>query len=57
MKYLITGISGFVGGHYLEYLSAKKPGTQVIGVDEKAPKLAFLKEEFRKKVKFHKIYF
>ena len=31
MKYLITGISGFVGGHYLEYLFAEKPDAEIVG--------------------------
>lgn len=52
IKYLITGISGFVAGHYLEYLSAQKPKTGIIGVDLKQPDLKFLSPSFRKRVKF-----
>ena len=36
-KYLITGVSGFVGGHYLEYLIAKKPDVHISGIDISSP--------------------
>ena len=42
MKYLITGISGFVGGYYLEYLFAEKPCAEIIGIDAYRPKFQFL---------------
>jgi len=48
MKYLITGISGFVAGHYLEYLALKKPGVKIAGIDLHS------KKSFRKKSKFYK---
>lgn len=54
MRYLITGISGFVGGHYIEHLFAKKPGAEVIGIDRCWPDLGFLKKSFRKKIRFHR---
>ena len=51
--YLITGISGFVAGHYLEYLSSRKPQAKIIGVDISCPKLNFLPYSFRKKITFY----
>jgi len=53
MKYLITGISGFVAGHYLEYLFRKNPSAEVIGIDEEAPDFYFLKKDVRKKIKVY----
>ena len=50
MKYLITGISGFVGGHYLEYLSEKHPDAQICGTDLETPKFNFLRSSFKKKI-------
>ena len=32
-KYLITGLSGFVGGHYLEHLAKVEPSAEVLGLD------------------------
>ena len=37
MKYLITGISGFVGGHYLEYLASKASDSRIAGIDMAYP--------------------
>ncbi len=54
VKYLITGISGFVGGHYLEYLAKHRPDVEVVGVDEREPELDFLDASFKGRVKFHK---
>jgi len=54
MKYLITGISGFVGGHYLEYLSRQNFDLQIISGDLQRPKFDFLGESFQKKIKFYK---
>ena len=54
MKYLITGISGFVGGHYLEYLAKHRPDAEVIGIDEHEPGLDFLEASFKGRVKVHK---
>jgi len=31
-KYLITGVSGFVAGHYLEYLANNDPDAEVTGI-------------------------
>lgn len=32
-KYLITGVSGFVGQYFVAYLKEKEPGCQMMGVD------------------------
>ncbi len=32
MKILITGVTGFVGLHFLDYLNAKEPGSSVLGI-------------------------
>jgi len=53
MRYLITGVSGFVGGHYLEYLFARSSHVRVFGVDTCRPNFDFLKARQRKKVKFY----
>ena len=50
MTYLITGISGFVGGHYTEYLLAKYPGVRVSGVSMHRPKFGFLDGRFKKRI-------
>lgn len=54
MAYLITGISGFVGGHYLEYIFGKNSKTRVFGVDVRNPKVGFLKSAHKKNFKFYK---
>lgn len=53
MKYLITGISGFVAGHYLEYLFGKNPEALIIGIDRHNPDFTFLKDCFQKKIEFY----
>lgn len=53
MTYLITGISGFVGGHYIEYLLAKNIGIRICGIDNRKPKFDFLKDAYRKRIKFY----
>jgi GDP-4-dehydro-6-deoxy-D-mannose reductase len=52
MRYLITGISGFVGGHYLEYLFARYKDIDIIGIDTEEPTFDFLQSSFRKKINF-----
>ena len=37
LKYLITGVSGFVGGHYTEYLLRKKADIRIAGIDTRSP--------------------
>lgn len=32
MKILITGVTGFVGLHFLDYLNTKEPGSSVLGI-------------------------
>ena len=51
--YLITGISGFVGGHYLEYLLAKYHNVKIFGLDTRRPKFAFLKNAQKSKIVFY----
>jgi len=54
MKYLITGISGFVGGHYLEYIFSGRPDARVIGIDTERPEFDFPGRSPRKRSEFHK---
>jgi GDP-4-dehydro-6-deoxy-D-mannose reductase len=54
MKYLITGISGFVGGHYLEYLASRAPGARILGLDITRPEMQFLKKPSLRKIEFYK---
>jgi GDP-4-dehydro-6-deoxy-D-mannose reductase len=42
-KYLITGFSGFVSEHFLEYLNDKPTKTEVIGLDIEEPNFEILK--------------
>jgi len=51
--YLITGISGFVAGHYLEYLAKNKPGARIFGIDERPSDFSFLEEGYRKGIKLY----
>ncbi|MCQ9206911.1 MAG: GDP-mannose 4,6-dehydratase [Omnitrophica bacterium] len=51
--YLITGVSGFVGGHYLEYLLAKYQNVKIFGLDTRRPKFAFLKNAQKNKFAFY----
>jgi GDP-4-dehydro-6-deoxy-D-mannose reductase len=53
VKYLITGISGFVGGHYAEYLFAKNTDIRIYGVDIHRPQFDFLKDSYRKNLEFY----
>ncbi|MFH1594696.1 MAG: GDP-mannose 4,6-dehydratase [Candidatus Omnitrophota bacterium] len=52
MRYLITGISGFVGGHYLEYLARERPDSHIVGTDTLGLNVEFLKRSFREKIVF-----
>ena len=54
MIYLITGVAGFVGGHYLEYLFAERPDAFIAGTDIEEPQLDFLKSPSRRKLKFYR---
>lgn len=54
MKYLITGISGFVGGYYIEYLFKKKPDVEIIGIDANLSGFGFLEESLRKRIELCK---
>jgi len=35
MKVLITGVAGFVGGHLVDHLRARHPGTEIVGLDNR----------------------
>jgi GDP-4-dehydro-6-deoxy-D-mannose reductase len=37
MKILITGFTGFVCAHFLDYLNMKEPNTHVLGLDKNTP--------------------
>ncbi len=54
MKYLITGIAGFVAGHYLEYLYKQNSQTEISGIDLTQPDFSFLEPSTRKKIKVYK---
>ncbi len=54
MRYLITGVSGFVGGHFLEHIFARHPGSDVVGVDTERAKFDFLNDLSKKKINFHR---
>ncbi len=55
VNYLITGISGFVAGHYLEYLSENKPYARVIGIDDRACPHLLLNNHFKKQIKIYRM--
>ena len=40
-RYLITGFSGFVGRHFVEYLESREKNNLVMGLDIKAPDFEF----------------
>jgi GDP-4-dehydro-6-deoxy-D-mannose reductase len=54
MKYLITGVSGFVSGHYIEYLLTRSPGTEIIGIDLSLPDFSFLSKPLKEKITVYK---
>lgn len=41
MRILITGFSGFVGQHFLDYLNNTEPGSVVLGIDKNEPEFNF----------------
>lgn len=53
LTYLITGISGFVGGHYIEYLFKKHTHPRIVGIDINPTNFGFLERTIRGKVKFY----
>lgn len=50
-KILITGYSGFVARHFLDYLSENKIRCEILGVDINPPR--FSEEKYRKVLKLH----
>ena len=50
MRYLITGISGFVGGHLIEYFFNKYPDVTIIGTDMYP---VDLDKDIKNKIEFH----
>ena len=53
MKYLITGVSGFVGEHLIEYLFKEYPDANIVGTDMYPMKLDSLDKDIQKKIEFH----
>ena len=53
MRYLITGISGFVGGHLIEYLFKKYSDVTIIGTDMYSMNMEFLNKDAQTKIEFH----
>lgn len=49
IKYLITGISGFVAGHFIEYLLAEKTDVEIYGICQNVPNFSFLSSINKKK--------
>ncbi|MBN1353559.1 MAG: NAD-dependent epimerase/dehydratase family protein, partial [Candidatus Omnitrophica bacterium] len=54
MKYIITGVSGFVAGHYIEYILKKNPRDRIVGIDITEPKPEFSRRFHKNKINFHK---
>ncbi len=48
-RILVTGVSGFVGGHFLDYLEARKRNAIVLGIDQSKP---MVRRESYESVKF-----
>lgn len=54
-RILITGISGFVGGHFAHYVAQKRPGFIIHGASRRNPRWNFLPIELRGQIIFHQI--
>ena len=54
-KYLITGFSGFVARHFLDYLYEKKADCEVLGVDVNPPGLDIARYADRFEVSFRQV--
>ena len=52
-RILITGISGFVGGHFTHYLTQKKKDFAIHGISRSKPNWNFVPHELREKIHFH----
>ncbi len=50
---LITGISGFVGGHFSHYLTQKRRDFIIHGISRSKPNWNFVPDDVREKVIFH----
>jgi GDP-4-dehydro-6-deoxy-D-mannose reductase len=55
MNYLITGASGFVGGHLVEAILKEDPESQIEVIDLKEPDYYFIDEGLRHLVRFIKV--
>lgn len=55
MNYLITGASGFVGGHLVEAILKEAPDAQITVMDLKEPDYFFLERNVRCSVRFIKV--
>jgi len=54
-KILITGISGFVGGHLAQYLTVNRKDFIIHGISRSKPKWDFVPDGVREKVIFHRV--
>lgn len=54
-KIMITGFSGFVGRHFLEYLYGEGLSYEVLGADIKEPELSFARYAPYLKIRFQKL--
>lgn len=54
-KILITGISGFVGGHLAQYLTENRTDFIIHGMSRSKPKWDFVPEDIREKIIFHQV--
>ena len=55
LTYLITGISGFVAGHYIEYISKNRPDSKIVGIDEGPFAPDFMDKRAKIAIEFHKL--
>ncbi|WP_418791095.1 GDP-mannose 4,6-dehydratase [Phosphitispora sp. TUW77] len=55
MKYLFTGISGFVGGHFVEHLLHEEKDCQIIGISKHEPEFSFLEKNQADKILTYQI--
>lgn len=55
MNYLITGASGFVGGHLVEAILKEDPGAWITVIDLNEPDYYFLEKDMRRLVRFIRV--
>ncbi len=54
MKYVITGASGFVGGHLIDHICRSDPGPAITCLDLIEPDYSYLEQEIRASIQFIK---